>query len=178
MRQHIPPILFCRAPFSVATRIIRTAFHDGRQIFVQFLCLWRWSTPFAAGQDSHHLGFLCLNECQHVSRPDRAGRFADRRAIHADLTRADHPGGKAARFEKPRVPQPFIQPDCGSRIGQSLLNPANAAANGLSGSICFSRLGLAAKVCGLLPASFGLPRPLGLPTGLPLARGRSPCGRF
>jgi len=78
-----------------------------------------------------------------MTRPDSAGRFADGLAVDTQLAARDNPGGKAARFEKPSLPEPFVQPDCWARVRQSFLKPARAAANGLSGSICFSRLGLA-----------------------------------
>ena len=174
MRHHIPTFFLCWAPFPVPTRIIGTTFHRWGHVLVQCLGFGRGAAPFPAGKDSHDFGRVSLGKRQNIAGTNRTRRFAHGCAPDANLSGRHHPGSDAARFEKPRMPQPFIQADrLPGGVGQPFLNPANAAANGLSGSIAFSRFGLAANVCGLVLPAWGLP----LPFGLPLPRGRSFCGR-
>ena len=148
IQPHIAPI-FLRWPPALfvlrvcTTRRDRPRFWRRCQVFIQCLRLWRWSAPVTAGDDPHHFGFARLNERQHIARPNRPRRFADRLAIDTYFSRTDDARSKAARFEEPRMPQPFVQTDCRPVLGQSFLNPAKAAANGLSGSIAFSFLGRA-----------------------------------
>jgi hypothetical protein len=68
------------------------------------------------------------------------GWFGDARTVDAHLTFADQFGGQAARFEKPRMPQPFID-----AIRYDLPLSAIKAANGLSGSSGLSFLAGAAE---------------------------------
>ena len=113
------------------------------KVFVKRLRLGRGAPPVSTGQNPHDFGVVRLDKSQHVARADSARRFTDRLAVDAYLTPSHDTGCQTARFEESRVPKPFVQPDGGARVRQSFLKPAKAAAKGLSGSICFSRLGLA-----------------------------------
>ena len=143
MRLHIPPILLCGASFSLKFRVFRNMHLGGRHIVIQGLGLGRRTTAGPAGKDFHnpHIGLLVKR--QNVACAYRAGGLGRDITVDPHLARRHDRGSNGARFEKPRLPQPFIQPDRVAFFGQSFLNPAKAAANGLSGSIFFSTFGLA-----------------------------------
>jgi len=115
----------------------------GRHIFVKCLRLGGWAAPRATGQNFHDPNVIGLLKRQNIPGPDGPCRLDSRLALDADLAPGYHPGSQRARFEKPRLPEPFIEADCFAPFTQPLLNPAKAAAKGLSGSIFFSTFGFA-----------------------------------
>ena len=68
-----------------------------------------------------------LRKCQHISGSHTVTGFGTVLAIDAQMAVADHVCGKVTPVEKPRLPQPFVQPGfrldrrvwLGTRAGQS-----------------------------------------------------------
>jgi len=58
----------------------------------------------AAIQDPDHPDLLGLPKCQHITRADAVARLGCLGSVDPQVTLSDNPGGKAARFEKPRLP--------------------------------------------------------------------------
>lgn len=131
---HVPAVASGWAAFPVITRIGRRFVLRWRQIFEQCLRFGGGAAPVADGQHPHNAHLPRLRKGQHHTGADRAGWFADMRPIHAHLASGDNFAGKAAGFEKPRVPQPFVNPLAGV-VAHPFFRPASAAAKGLSGSI-------------------------------------------
>ncbi len=143
MRQHVPAILLCRATFSLKSGVFRNMYLGRRHILVKRLRLGGWAAARAAGQNFYDPNVIGLLKRQNVPCPDRARRLDCGLPRNAHLAPCYHPSCQRARFEKPRLPEPFIEADRFAPFTQPLLNPAKAAAKGLSGSIFFSTFGFA-----------------------------------
>jgi len=124
------------------------------KVFIQRLRLGGGAAPFAKRNDAHNTGGARLWKRQNIARRDSMGGFRHLVAIHTHMPGRNQLGRQAARFEKPRMPKPFVQADFGRYLAQASapdqplsFSPIRAAANGLSGSICsFFFCGLAENV--------------------------------
>lgn len=143
MRQHVPPILLCRATFSLKSGVFRNMHLRWRHILIERLRLGRGSTTGSTGQNFHDANVGVLLKGQDIPCPNCPCGLYSGLARNADLPPRHHPCGQRARFKKPRLPEPFIKANGVAYFAQPLLNPAKAAANGLSGSIFFSTFGFA-----------------------------------
>ena len=83
----------------------------GRHVLVECLGFGRGSAPRATGQNFHNANIVGLVKGQNIPCPNGAGGFHRRLARDTDLTAFDHPRSQRARFKKPRLPEPFIEPN-------------------------------------------------------------------
>ncbi len=130
------------------------SFFDLAQIGVTGLRFRGGAAAVGQGYNPHHAHGLALREGQNIPRADGSCGFGNPRAVHPHRPLLNNTGGKAAGFEEPRVPQPFINPQGRAGLGQPFsFRPIKACANGLSGSMRSFFSGLALK----LRAASGLP---------------------
>jgi len=139
---HVPPILLGGASFSLKAGVFRNMDLWRGFIVIKRLGFWRGATTGAKRKDfdNTHIGLLMKR--QHIPRPHSACGFGGKITVYPHLARGDDRGCDRPRFKKPRLPQPFVEPDGVAFIAQPFFSAARAA-KGLSGSIFFSALGFA-----------------------------------